>query len=161
MLYKLPTSLSTFHLKTWTLLTLISSGCSRLQLGDHSALATCAISAVNKREAGISRGQFILLQGRYRWCVGWIILRKPILSLHSLWGDSKWLGWSTLLTFSWLKLDLLTIILHSCFIFFMHGYVYLLCIHHDILEQSHKREKVWCLPLTSLIPLESLRKQYV
>lgn len=27
------------------------------------------------------------------------------------------------------------------FYFFMHGYVYLLCIHHDILEQSHKRER--------------------
>lgn len=42
----------------------------------------------------------------------------------------------------------------------MHGYGYLLCIHHNTWCRTIKGiEKVWCFPLTSPTPLESLRNQ--
>lgn len=94
--------------------------------------------------------------------MGWILLRKRILSLHSLWGDSKWLGRSTLLTFTWLQLGVCSQLAYIPVLFFIQGYVYLLCIHHDILEQSITEvEKVWCLPLTFPTPPESLGNQHI
>lgn len=83
----------------------------------------------------ISREQFTVLQHGHQGRVGWIILLKHMLTLHSVWGDPKWLRWNTLLIFIWIKC-LITIISHAYLV--MRGCVYLLWVHHDTLEHSHK-----------------------